>query len=148
MAEFQEVCKHLKRMCGRYGDNCIKCPLENKDFCSLSAGDRTTETYKKAEEIIMSWAAEHPEPVYPTWIAWLMSEGVIPTNYMAANSTDSGVRAGTFFVTSKAFAPIPTNVAEKLGIEPKEGQQCGMVASAAKLGNFVNMPHKTVDTVR
>lgn len=51
MADFQEVCKHLKRMCERYGDNCIKCPLGNKDFCSLSAGDRTSETYKKAEEI-------------------------------------------------------------------------------------------------
>ena len=111
MAEFQEVCKHLKRMCELYGNNCIECPLDDKDFCSLSAGDRTAETYKKAEEIIMSWAAEHPEPVYPTWGEWLMSIGVI-----------NGIHPhGAIDALGNLKQPIPAEFAEKLGIEPKEG---------------------------
>ena len=105
MAEFQEVCKHLKRMCERYGNNCIECPLEDKDFCSLSAGDRTAETYKKAEEIIMAWAAEHPEPVYPTWYRWLTMMGVV-------TSSDD--------LWMDLQHPIHADIAEKLGIEPKE----------------------------
>lgn len=111
MAEFQEVCKHLKRMCERYGDNCIKCPLGDKDYCSLSAGDRTAETYKKAEEIIMTLAAEHPEPVYPTWGEWLMSIGVI-----------SGLfPKGAIDALGNLKQPIPADMAQKYGIEPKEG---------------------------
>ena len=107
MADFQEVCKHLKRMCERYGDNCIKCPLGDKDFCSLSAGDRTAETYKKAEEIVMSWAAEHPDPVYPTWVEWFRQIGIIPSDQMCFHTW--------------LHNPIPADIAQKLGIEPKEG---------------------------
>lgn len=109
MAEFQEVCKHLKRMCERYGNNCIKCPLNDKDFCSLSAGDRTIETYKKVEEIIMSWATEHPEPVYPTWEEWLITQGIIKEN-------PNGVGRPML----KIFERIPADIAQKLGITPKE----------------------------
>lgn len=106
MAEFQEVCKHLKRMCEQYGNNCIKCPFENKDFCSLSAGDRTAETYKKAEEIVMKWAAEHPEPVYPTWVEWLRQNGVVPYGQKCFHDW--------------LLKPIPADIAQKLGITPKE----------------------------
>ena len=116
MAEFQEVCKHLKRMCGRYGDNCIKCPLENKDFCSLSAGDRTAETYKKAEEIIMSWAAEHPEPVYPTWYEYLISERVLVPR---SNYTTYDLNA--LLLAQLKNTPIPADIAQKLEIAQKEG---------------------------
>ena len=97
MAGFQEVCKHLKRMCERYGNNCIKCPLDDKDFCSLSAGDRTAETYKKAEEIIMSWAAEHPEP--PTVYEWLVSLGLLSADMWSI---------------SDLHKPIPADIAERL----------------------------------
>ena len=114
MAEFQEVCKHLKRMCERYGDNCIKCPLGDKDYCSLSAGDRTAETYKKAEEIIMTWAAEHPEPVYPTWMEWLTDVGAIPK----AISWDEPLVEAVYDAIQN---PIPAGMAQKLGIAPKEG---------------------------
>ena len=108
MAEFQIVCKHLKRMCERYGNNCIKCPLVDKDFCSLSAGDRTAETYKKAEEIIMSWAAEHPV-VYPTWGEYF---GMIYGARLFGNPIGS---LNEIFKIS-----IPQDIAEKLGVEPKE----------------------------
>ena len=29
------------------------------------------------EEHVMSWAAENPEPVYPTWREWLIKKGLI-----------------------------------------------------------------------
>jgi len=122
MADFQEVCKHLKRMCERYGDNCIKCPLEDKDFCSLSAGDRTAETYKKAEEIVMSWAAEHPEPVYPTWGEWLISIGAarkIPTD-IPFELHDGRIVDSPWETVVDINTPIPADIAQKLGIEPKE----------------------------
>jgi hypothetical protein len=79
------------------------------------------EKPKEAENIIMSWATEHPEPVYPTWIDWLRNVGVIPTQEEASHSMRDGVRAASFYVTAKAFEPIPGDIAEKLGIESKEG---------------------------
>ena len=46
----------------------------------------------------MEWAEAHPEPEYPTWVEWFNSMG--------------GVDCGE---------PIPADIAEKLGIKPKEG---------------------------
>lgn len=126
MAEFLEVMKQRKRMCTKYegGGICQSidynmCPLKGHDLCCRPLTNIDINKIQEGEVIIMKWAAEHPEPVYPSWIDWLMSEGVIPTNYMVANSTDSGVRAGTFYVTSKAFEPIPVDIAQKLGLQPK-----------------------------
>ena len=129
MGDFVQTMKDWRRMCKHYSDESMKngqlscadmCPLGTNTACGVieDATDRDIEVMVKE---VAKWAAEHPEPVYPNWIDWLMSESVIPTNYMAANSTDSGVRAGMFYVTSKAFEPIPANIAEKLRIEPKEG---------------------------
>ena len=119
MAEFQEVLQQWKRMCDAVGQDCDRCPIEGSPCQYIHFG---ILDLKFNERKIMQWATEHPEPVYPNWIDWLMSESVIPTNYMADNSTDSGVRAGMFYVTSKAFEPIPADIAQKLGIEPKEAR--------------------------
>lgn len=121
MAEFVQIMKDWRRMCQHMekmgGDrSCDICPLGR---CNAIYEDDGNTDYAEIGEKVLTWAAEHPEPVYPTWIDWLMSEGVIPTNDIAANSTDSGVRAGMFYVTSKAFGPIPADIAQKLGIEPK-----------------------------
>ena len=120
MAEFQEVIRQKKRMCQSV--SCCKCDIYLMCGQELSKCSHfISNNPKKAEEIIMSWAAEHQEPVYPTWIDWLMSEGVIPDGYSAMHSMKSEVRAATFFVTSKAFMPIPASMAQNLGIKPKEG---------------------------
>lgn len=124
MAEFQEVIKQMKRMCAHFGPTCNGCPLWLEKGTDEFCGEEPNNIHSDpalVEAAVMQWSAENPEPVYPTWIDWLMSEGVIPTNYMAANSTDSGVRAGMFYVTSKAFKPIPADIAQKLNIESKEG---------------------------
>lgn len=116
MNDWRRMCQHMEKIGG--DRSCDICPL---DGCNAIYEDDGNTDYADIEEKVAAWAAEHPEPVYPSWIDWLMSEGVIPTNYMAANSTDSGVRAGTFYVTSKAFEHIPADIAQKRGIEPKEG---------------------------
>jgi hypothetical protein len=66
-------------------------------------------TDKQVEAIIMVWAAEHPEPVYPIWAEWLKKHGII------------GIDNGRPYVSQRAYDNIPTDIAQKLGIEPKEG---------------------------
>jgi hypothetical protein len=129
VAEFQEVMRQWNRMCNiidktKYfcsdGVNGYICPMRNNGLCNKSVSCQTDSDWKDGEKMIMSWAAEHPEPVYPSWIDWLMANGVIPDSNSAKHSMESGVRAATFYVTSKAFTPIPADIAQKLGIEPKE----------------------------
>lgn len=109
MAEhsFQEVMRQYKRMC--YGKACSDCDFY-KFKMSLShqmACLRFLKEYPvEAEALVMNWAAEHPEPVYPTWIDVLKLYGV----------TDE---TGYTYLES-AYKPIPDDIAQKLGIEPKE----------------------------
>jgi hypothetical protein len=56
---------------------------------------------QKYETAIMSWAEEHPV-VYPTWGTWL------GTKY-------------DYDLREILYTNIPADIAEKLGIEPKEG---------------------------
>lgn len=83
MAEFTEVMCQAKRLCAahvhdEFGDiNCKNCALwctiGNVSFCRFS-GPSFVATSKyndvETEAIVMKWAAEHPEPVYPTWEEW------------------------------------------------------------------------------
>ena len=64
----------------------------------------------------MTWAAEHPEPVYPTWGDWLAEQGVLVCDVSYPNK-----RYWYAINKQKIEQPIPTDIAEKLGIEPKEG---------------------------
>ncbi len=60
---------------------------------------------KEAENIIMSWAAEHQEPVYPSYLevfGWGHKKTWAEIKDILAN-------------------PISADMAQKLGIEPKEG---------------------------
>lgn len=71
---------------------------------------------QKMEELVMSWAAEHPEPVYPTWYEWLEDVGIV----YKVKSEYSQIY-DIVLSTPKLFEPIPADTAQKLGIEPKEG---------------------------
>ena len=57
----------------------------------------------------MKWAAEHPELVYPTWFEWLSDMGLIVKNGDAYE-----------FHFIRATKYIPADIAQKLGIKPKE----------------------------
>lgn len=80
MAEFREVMKHWGRMCkacqeesSRHGLGCIDtCELAHNDACGYLEYAQPIDI-AEAEATIMRWAAENPEPVYPTWREYLMS---------------------------------------------------------------------------
>lgn len=122
MAEFQEVVKQWQRMCaGHVCDNReedgLICPITIKHSgypCVDTVTDLSQEAVAQVEDIVMTWAAEHPEPVYPTWGEWLVSIGVLP---------DEGVSLDLLFELCKTglIDRIPADIAEKLGIKPKEG---------------------------
>ena len=112
MAEhsFQEVMKQWHRMCKSIRSDCRECEIYKKalrEHCCFCNKDTFGEdAIKSVEIIVMQWAADHPEPVYPTWAEWLHAEGI--------------VNLGTY--CDKAFKPIPADIAQKLGLQPKEGQ--------------------------
>ena len=110
---FQEVMAHFQRMCKYYQrkQECpMACPMNgvNISQCRKVAFEEPKET----EEIVMAWAAEHPV-VYPTWWEWLASIGAVTrkvTPDAASTLIDTGV-----------LDPIPADMAQKLGLQPKEG---------------------------
>ena len=111
MAEFSEVMRQWQRMCKSMQMKNMSC----KEDCLLghnpTCGEleyASLEEIKNAETVIMKWATEHPEPVYPTWSEWLQEIGV------------AEVGSGMLSIhPAIAEQPIPADMAQKLGIEPK-----------------------------
>lgn len=105
MAEYSAVIKEAKRMCWHYtqGGNHDKCPMYpacNVSQCRKIAFERPADF----EERVMAWAAEHPEPVYPSYIevfGW------------AHKKTWAEIKD----ILAK---PIPADLAKKLNVDPKE----------------------------
>lgn len=134
MAEFVEVMKQERRLCKHYdkidaGMDCESCPLDyknnriGKSLCIYLGKGGDEETFKEIEKIVTEWAAEHPEPVYPSWQeAWkelfpYVTHIPCPELYFGVECCDHDDR---YCVACKA-KPIPAEIAEKLGIRPKEG---------------------------
>lgn len=113
MAEFQEVIKQFKRLCDSANQDCSSCGLENMS-CSIKDIVDNSAAFEKR---VSAWAAKHPEPVYPTWAEWLNSIGVIigEQPFPALN-----IPVYVYQASTKMLEPIPANIAEKLGIIPKE----------------------------
>lgn len=112
MAEhsFQEVMYQFDRMC-KANSGCINCPLhQNNSECHIGAFVRRPE---KIEQTVMQWAAENPEPVYETWFEYLLRIGVIPVIAPAGGEYQC-------IVESIKHKYISNDIAEKLGLEPKE----------------------------
>lgn len=101
MAEFATVMHEMQRMCDAFSnaDECQHCPLIHNPVCGTPS-DMIKKDIRKAEAAIMAWAAEHPEPQYPTLVEWLRSLGL---------------------ADHRMIDPIPADIAKKLGLEPKEG---------------------------
>jgi len=108
MADFVDVLRQFDRMC-KANAGCFNCPLHEQDGvsdrCSIGAFVNDSE---RIEREVMKWAAEHPEPKYQSWGEWLSEIGVFQCE-------DGEWRF------AKANDPIPADIAQKLGIEPKEG---------------------------
>lgn len=113
------------------GGWCKGCPLQGICVIDTSIKDSTDREFNETGSQIQSWAAEHPEPVYPTWGEWLEQQGICfssITNYSYVNGItipevfNYQIEGKTAFMCGdKVNEPIPADIAEKLGIEPKEG---------------------------
>lgn len=124
MAQFTEVMRQAKRMCESFSDGCRECPIG--DANALECGITVT-SWMDCEEVerrVMRWAAEHPEPVYPTWCEWQNSRFPDAHNFIRPCEFGSRDR----FECDKKMCyecktePIPADIAEKLGIKPKEAK--------------------------
>ena len=126
MAEFTEIMRQAKRLCAAHGGMCNYrcCPLDNGEACRLNV-DLDGEDYNELERIIMDWAAEHPEPVYPSWEeGWrqLFPETChvpCPDNFGPEYRVPECIRSAP--CTACKSRPMPAEVAEKLGIKPIDG---------------------------
>ena len=126
MAEFMEVMKTARRMCNIM-DECEVCPLYDgfSECCLLSDGAlcHMDSDFARYEADIMKWAAENPEVRYPTWREWQQAnfpddaDGVHPGAFM---SMLDSVCIGFPVCYPCRDRPIPADIAEKLGIKPKE----------------------------
>lgn len=108
MAEFIDVVHTIQRICKRANGKCPACLL-GKFACPNNVRfDKTDEAaFRELEDVVNKWAAENPEPVYPTWIEWFREIGVV-------SSEQKGFHIWL-------HNHIPADIAQKLGIEPKEG---------------------------
>ena len=122
MSEFTDVMRQARRMC-KAQEDCESCPLWNTAnfFCKL---DTTCYSDDSAiESIVMKWAAEHPETVYPTWREWQNStfpdavKHIMPCEFESKNRFKCKEKTCYQCIAE----PIPADIAEKLGIKPKEG---------------------------
>lgn len=119
MAEFTEVMRHAKRMCDAIvSARCHECTLwrPETESCSLY-GDDDGVDYADIERRVMAWAAEHPEPVYPSWReAWQSlfqgGENPCPEQWFCE---DCPKDMECFDCIER---PMSKKVAEKLGIKP------------------------------
>ena len=116
MAEFSEVMRQWKRMCESMS-SCENCPLAIEDIAGgyMCRNGITSLDYKSAETVIMRWATDNPEPVYPRWCDWLAEQGVL-----VCDNSFPNMRYWYAMNTEKMEQPIPADIAQKLGLEPKE----------------------------
>jgi len=110
MAEFSEVMRNIQRRCKLCGQGeRWGCTIRGS-ICRRISGMPHDADWRALEKEVMAWAAEHPEPVYPTWGEWLLANRII-------GDADSDYAVGLLMRCKR----IPADIAQKLGIEPKEG---------------------------
>lgn len=119
MANFIQVMKDWKRMCNAMGQEdeytaCSKCDLNGFDCPAIYEKECNNADWDHVESVVTAWAAEHPEPVYPTWYEVMAKLGVI--NGILGDKT-----LGDHVIDGLIKHRIPADIAQKLGIEPKEG---------------------------
>ena len=124
MAEFKEVMRQAERMCKAH-DECECCPIkEEMDDLGEKCPFCGALDVAAVEQKIMDWAAENPEPRYPSWKEWQ------DTNF----PNNDALMRPCIFESEEYFGckleigcekcmnkPIPADIAEKLGVEPIGG---------------------------
>lgn len=125
MSEFTDVMRQAKRMCESFSDgHCSKCPVGNVRMLECGVTATSEMDCEEVERRVMQWAAEHPEPVYPTWREWQNSTFKDAHKHIAPCTFGSRDRfkceGKTCYVCMEQ--QIPADIAEKLGIKPKEAK--------------------------
>lgn len=122
MTDFVQTMKDWRRLCRtmeaeHHGDGCDHCPLldisPDGRGCDAIYADEFADSvdWRRLEEAVDIWAQANPEPVYPTWREYLeSSQGM----WLAA----SGAMRDDWISNTN----IPADIAQKLGVEPKEAQ--------------------------
>lgn len=114
IAEFTTVLKQLRRMCAN--NACNDCPVCDK-YCRV-----LDMSESEVERIVMHWAAEHPEPKYPTWEEWQKetfpeaADKICPLMFMDFKSANC---SRDITCAECRTQRIPAQIAKKLGIKPK-----------------------------
>lgn len=124
MAEFQEVIRQAVRMC-RGHERCDGCPIITfaRGGCPFYRFVDRAWTSEDIERVIMAWAAEHPEHVYPSWQeAWkqLFPHGQgspCPVTYDMEFEPEG---CGEISCAECKARHMHAKVAEKLGVKPVE----------------------------
>lgn len=125
MAEFVEVMKQARRMCGSIScDNCIL-PRGSDEMCIWEDAPAmfTDEVIAEIEAKTLKWAAENPEVRYPTWREWQQenfSEANVPMcpcSFIGTANANCVVQSSCAKCSNQ---PIPADIAERLGVKPKE----------------------------
>ena len=125
MAQFSEVMKQAKRMCKAFSDgHCSECPIGDAKMIECGITVTSGMDCEEVERRVMQWAAEHPEQVYPTWREW--QDSTFPDADADMSPCEYG-RRDRFNCDDKTCAEclleqIPADIAEKLGIKPKEAK--------------------------
>lgn len=124
--EFVEAMKQAHRMCMTYlGDCCRHCPLLQDENCTMDAFSEKsfdTQAVQKLENVIMDWAKQNPELVYPSWRdGW---KQFCPEAMAIPCPKAFGVKCENSVCSYCLNQPMTAEVAEKLGIKPivKEGK--------------------------
>lgn len=125
MAQFIEVMRQARRMCESFSDgDCSECPIGDAKVLDCGITVTSGMDCEEVERRVMQWAAKHPEPVYPTWREWQNSvfpdagRYIMPCDFESKNRFKCKEKTCYQCVTE----PIPADIAEKLGIKPKEAQ--------------------------
>ena len=114
VADFVQTMKDWRRMCETIqsenqktstGGWCKGCPIQGYCVIDTAIKESTNGEFSIIGDQIQAWAAKHQEPVYPTWIEWFQQQNIWrkETNNPAIN----------------LYNPIPADIAEKLGLQPK-----------------------------
>ena len=121
MAEhsFQEVMRQAQRMCEYRRKRGLKCnDCDAVHICGLEIRHVGLDTLCADADAVMAWAAEHPAPKYPTFGEWLEKQGIVKLVNSHRYEEDG---RKVYMLLESVENQIPADIAQMLGIEPKEG---------------------------
>ena len=115
MAEFVEVMRKMRELC-RERKHCEGCIMMEDISCGASFG-LSCLFEEEIERRVAQWEAEKSK--YPSWAqAW---KQLFPDAIPPCPEKNFGVNGCDYHCDECRARPIPAEIAEKLGIKPKEG---------------------------